>query len=87
MSYIYSELYTYALGYFTIEYIARLAEELHSKYPKEESISALLPKIFSANYHSQEGDELIIGVNNESIVPYNSIVDIVNGIERGKANK
>lgn len=83
---IYQDIYLYGVGYATVEYLARKANELNLKYPGNEKIKQYLGKIFSGNYGSQEGDQFVIGTNDESVKPYNDIIDIVNEIERGTKN-
>lgn len=85
---IYAEIYLYGVGYFTTEYVARLAEEFSEKYPNNQEIKKLAKGIFdSADYASQEGNDFVRGTNDQAIAPYNKIVDIVNSLVRGVEKK
>lgn len=79
---VYTEIYVYAVGYFTIEHLARQAEEFRTRYPERQDISKLCEEAFNGIYISQDGNDFVQGTNKETIGMFNQIVDIVNQLVR-----
>lgn len=79
---VYNDIYVYGVGFFTVEHLARQAEEFRTRYPDNQDISKLCGDAFNGIYATQEGNTFVHGANNETIKIFNQIVDIVNKLER-----
>lgn len=79
---VYTDIYVYGVGYFTIEYLARQAEGFRTLYPDNQDIAKLCAEAFNGIYGTQEGNEFVHGFNDETIKAFNRIADIVNKLTR-----
>lgn len=79
---VYTDIYVYGIGYFTIEYLARQAEGFRTLYPDNQEIAKLCADAFNGIYGSQEGNQFVHGFNDETIKAFNRIADIVNKLAR-----
>lgn len=79
---LYIDIYQYGSGWACIEWLARMAEQFHTKYPDNNEIDQLITATFDGQYTTQEGNDFFIGMNRDLIGSYNKIVDIFNKLER-----
>ena len=75
----YEDLYQYGVVYAHIELMARQAEGYRVKYPTNTEIENLIKTTFDGLYGTLEGNNHFIkSTNEEIVVNFNKIIDIVN---------